>query len=343
MSKHCHECGHKVEDHHKHCNNCGTKLDHTHSSNHQKTTEKPPIDKKIILLGLGAIVLILIVYSLSSDKTQYPDRALSSDSTALSRFANSKESCPYQCCEEGSNFEVRVCQGNYVCQSNKCVLPDCPYECCADAAYQEKSCSSDYECNSHRCVAKDSDNDGLTDIEEKQVGTNPLLVDTDGDTLSDYTEVKISHTNPLKVNTDGDRYTDNTDSDPLIKNTANVEVSITSKEFGIDWINIAIALSGIGVLNPDMVIATPKVTLAIANRGNDYASYLNYNIVFYVANTELSTFPVTKGRVNQGTQVTDTQSFEIKAKQVPNILLNVITQKSSAWAVSVENIDYEKF
>jgi hypothetical protein len=54
----------------------------------------------------------------------------------------------------------------------------------------------------------DSDNDGLTDVEEKIAGTNPNVVDTDNDGLSDYEEVKIYHTNPLVADTDGDGYLD---------------------------------------------------------------------------------------------------------------------------------------
>lgn len=54
----------------------------------------------------------------------------------------------------------------------------------------------------------DSDNDGLTDLEEKAVGTNINAIDTDNDGLSDYEEVKIYHTNPLKSDTDGDGYSD---------------------------------------------------------------------------------------------------------------------------------------
>jgi len=54
----------------------------------------------------------------------------------------------------------------------------------------------------------DSDNDGLTDVEEKTYNTNPLSIDTDKDTLSDYEEVKIYHTNPLSADTDGDSFLD---------------------------------------------------------------------------------------------------------------------------------------
>jgi hypothetical protein len=56
--------------------------------------------------------------------------------------------------------------------------------------------------------APDSDGDGLTDAEEKALGTNPLKADTDDDGLTDWAEVKIYHTDPLNPDTDGDGYKD---------------------------------------------------------------------------------------------------------------------------------------
>jgi outer membrane protein OmpA-like peptidoglycan-associated protein len=55
---------------------------------------------------------------------------------------------------------------------------------------------------------KDSDGDGLTDEEEKILGTDPHNPDTDGDGLSDGDEVHIYHTDPLKKDTDGDGLSD---------------------------------------------------------------------------------------------------------------------------------------
>ena len=57
-------------------------------------------------------------------------------------------------------------------------------------------------------VEEDSDSDGLTDALEKALGTNILKLDTDGDLLSDYDEVKIYETDPLNMDTDGDSYKD---------------------------------------------------------------------------------------------------------------------------------------
>jgi hypothetical protein len=53
----------------------------------------------------------------------------------------------------------------------------------------------------------DTDRDGLTDTEEKELGTDPDKADTDGDGLSDRTEKSLG-TNPLRADTDGDGYSD---------------------------------------------------------------------------------------------------------------------------------------
>lgn len=55
---------------------------------------------------------------------------------------------------------------------------------------------------------RDTDGDGLKDVEEVNLGTNPNQKDTEGDGLSDFEEVKKWKTDPLKIDTDGDGYTD---------------------------------------------------------------------------------------------------------------------------------------
>lgn len=56
--------------------------------------------------------------------------------------------------------------------------------------------------------ADDDDNDGLTNGEERKLGTNPENPDTDGDGLKDGEEVKRYKTNPLQTDTDGDGLSD---------------------------------------------------------------------------------------------------------------------------------------
>lgn len=55
---------------------------------------------------------------------------------------------------------------------------------------------------------KDTDKDGLTDDQEKKLGTDPTNPDTDADGLNDGAEVNIWGTDPLNKDTDGDGFTD---------------------------------------------------------------------------------------------------------------------------------------
>ncbi len=70
----------------------------------------------------------------------------------------------------------------------------------------------------------DEDNDGLSNGEERQLGTNPRNPDTDGDGLKDGEEVNRYRTNPLKQDSDGDGLNDGEEvqtyhTDPLNQDT----------------------------------------------------------------------------------------------------------------------------
>lgn len=54
----------------------------------------------------------------------------------------------------------------------------------------------------------DDDHDGLSNVEERRLGTDPHNPDTDGDGLTDGQEVRVYKTNPLRKDTDGDGLTD---------------------------------------------------------------------------------------------------------------------------------------
>ena len=54
----------------------------------------------------------------------------------------------------------------------------------------------------------DSDGDSLTDLREKDIGTDPHNWDTDADGLSDHEEVTIWKTDSLNPDTDGDGFVD---------------------------------------------------------------------------------------------------------------------------------------
>ncbi|MGB5178181.1 MAG: metallophosphoesterase family protein [Gammaproteobacteria bacterium] len=80
----------------------------------------------------------------------------------------------------------------------------------------------------------DDDDDGLTDVFETGIGTNPLLSDSDGDGLSDFFEVNYDNDpaytegddlNPLSGDTDGDSHFDAVDPIPLTYNFDDGDVA----------------------------------------------------------------------------------------------------------------------
>jgi hypothetical protein len=59
----------------------------------------------------------------------------------------------------------------------------------------------------------DTDRDGLSDIQEAELGTSLRIADTDADGLSDYEELNTWNTDPLDPDTDGDSYIDGAEID----------------------------------------------------------------------------------------------------------------------------------
>jgi hypothetical protein len=72
----------------------------------------------------------------------------------------------------------------------------------------EVVCGSDPLDRFSNLAGTDSDHDGLPDACEALYGTNPNLVDTDGDGALDGWEVRYWTSDPLATNTDGDGCTD---------------------------------------------------------------------------------------------------------------------------------------
>ncbi len=73
-------------------------------------------------------------------------------------------------------------------------------------------------------TSDDSDGDGLSDAQEKEIGTDPNNPDTDGDGLNDGAEVNTTKTDPKNPDTDGDGLNDgdevfNHKTDPLKPDT----------------------------------------------------------------------------------------------------------------------------
>ena len=73
-------------------------------------------------------------------------------------------------------------------------------------------------------LSRDDDGDGLSDLVESQLGTNPTSSDSDSDQLDDSIELEIG-TNPLVADSDGDGLADGTEAglgtNPLLADTDN--------------------------------------------------------------------------------------------------------------------------
>jgi hypothetical protein len=78
-------------------------------------------------------------------------------------------------------------------------------------------------------TSADSDEDGLTDAEEAELGTDPNNADSDGDGLADGIEVGLG-SNPLLSDTDGDGYTD---SEEQAEGTSLIDANDLPSEGGL--------------------------------------------------------------------------------------------------------------
>ena len=82
----------------------------------------------------------------------------------------------------------------------------------------------------------DTDDDGVTDDQEKHAGADPRSPDTDGDTLTDNQEWNIIYANPADQDTDGDGTQDGFEfcclgTSPLLDDTDGDQISDTEEVF----------------------------------------------------------------------------------------------------------------
>lgn len=251
-----------------------------------------------IIIGVIIVVAILGIFVGSK---------LSGRHVEVDKSNQIKKYCPYECCINESNYENRVCQGNYYCDNNK-------------------------------CVTLDSDGDGLTDIEEREFGSNPNVVDTDSDGLNDYAEKQLG-TDPNNQNTDSDRYNDVIDPDPTTKNSAIVDIQLTNKVWAWNFFGLLNILR----LDLDANVATVKIDLSIENSGTDYTEYVNFDVVLILMNSEITRDSKSIGKLNKGKIQNIHYEYELKVSDIPDPLKKAITEKSKTWDIQIQNINYEEF
>lgn len=234
--------------------------------------------------------------------------------------------------------------------------------------YTAKLCSPDYSCIANSCAPIDTDKDGLTDIEEKKIGTNINLFDSDGDTLGDYQETKIGGTNPLKMNTDDDRYNDNNDPNPIKKNSAVIYVTKSNEKGEYNLANLLVigsVLTGSGLVGclttvctaspavivaavaavKDLTIYTSSSDIVIQNTGDDYSSFVTFEVVYSIGNKTLERVPQSYGQISSNLKTTMKYSHDIKVIDLGDILgevFNLLLGKSKI-NIEITDVQYEKF
>jgi hypothetical protein len=91
----------------------------------------------------------------------------------------------------------------------------------------------------------DFDKDGLSNKEELELGTSPILADTDGDKINDGDEIKKYKTSPIKEDSDNDFITDYVEinelkTNPLEKNHLfNARVDSPDKIVNVNFNDIS--------------------------------------------------------------------------------------------------------
>ena len=87
----------------------------------------------------------------------------------------------------------------------------------------------------------DTDGDGLIDVLEEFIGTDPLMKDTDGDFLTDYEEAYLVGTNPILIDSNGNGIMDANDDMELDglanKDELDIGTSATNRDTDYDGLN----------------------------------------------------------------------------------------------------------
>lgn len=162
-------------------------------------TELVPIDYRFLLSPFAADAWNLYLYAGAGvshyDIDEYPDNATAGiDETGWLGFIPAGLGLQFALDE---NYSFEMSGGyNYVLSDKLNAV-----EVDANDAYWTFLLGLTY---SGESGSADSDGDGLTNREEKELGTDPRNPDTDGDGLSDGAEVNTYKTKPLVADTDGD-------------------------------------------------------------------------------------------------------------------------------------------
>ena len=165
-------------------------------------------------LGTNPLLVDTDGDGVSDSVDAFPTNPAETTDTDGDTIGDVADNCPFN-----ANFDQADLDGDGVgdvCDGANGLDPDAdginnPTDNCPNTANADQL-NSDTDAAGNACDA-DDDNDGLTDIEEAALGTNPLLADTDGDLTND--NVDAFPLDPAETtDTDGDGVGDNADAFP---------------------------------------------------------------------------------------------------------------------------------
>ena len=129
-------------------------------------------------------------------------------------------------------------------------------------------------------IETDTDGDGLSDKQEKAIGTDPNNPDTDGDTLKDGDEVNVHKTDPLNKDTDDGGVDDNieikagTDPNEFSDDIASIGIGETIQIRNIEFETAKSTITGKSekILNQVYTILTKKTEMELDVTGHTDAT-----------------------------------------------------------------------
>ena len=167
-----------------------------------------------------------------------------------------------------------------------------------DGVPDDYELSHGLDANNSLDAQEDPDRDGLTNVQEFQLGTDPHNRDVDGDELSDGDEVNVHHTNPFLVDTDGDGIPDGvevkTSSNPLDRNSYNLQAAADNSLVQPS----AFVLSTSALFPSASVLLTWRVTLIDGKTTLDLSANSQTN--YSSSNLTVCNFGAEKGRIFAG-------------------------------------------
>ena len=175
--------------------------------------------------------------------------------------------------------------------------------------------------------SEDTDQDGLSNLEEQQYGTNPLQADSDQDGLSDFEEINTHGTDPLNPDSDGDNVNDGDeiklgtdpnaadsdgdgvpDGDEVIENTvtnveANTEVVVNAQGSVLDKVTIQL-IEGASVFNdPQNTAVVPNTAVEVETTESNFLSAI---VKIYLTEEILQNYDVNNLKMVYFDEVTNT-------------------------------------